>query len=164
MNDKVRALLMFGIFVMGGIVLAANWYSTRGTRILDTQCLWDAQQGAYTASFSVRNEQNVWKLVDYQVSIHLKPPAGRQWSHPRVKQAYETVSNRTIFLIGPGGETTQAVSFPIPDAANFECTVKVHPGWQERFAEEPSDSTIDAIMSRESPSAPAPRGLGRRGF
>ena len=151
MNDSKTVLLAFGIFIMGAIVFAANKYSTRGTRLIGTQCAWDQSSGQYLASMTVRNTEALWKLVDYRIAMHLKPGQGQRWSHPDIKRAYETLSSREIFLLEPEKEWTQTAHFDVPDVEGFACTANVTPGWQERFAERPAESTLQALAQREQP-------------
>jgi len=150
MDQRVAfGLIAVGLTGMVVIFNATQWLGSHGLRILHSSCAWDPGLQQYLASVAVRNDDDVFKLVQLNVQGRFHPPAGARWPRQSLRTKYEAVTKPLELVIEPRETVSGSREFAIPGAEGFECAAHVQIAGQDRFTEPPSDELMEAVWERE---------------
>lgn len=151
------------IFGMSAIILASNWLSARGVRILEARCAWEEASGTYVAGVTAQNPDDLFKLVELSIQGRFRPPPGERWPHHAIRARHESQTHQVVLFLEPERTAEQQTAFMIPGTHGFLCDAHVRIGRQERFAERPSDEVLEAVSQELVQRTPVMRGLRGRG-
>lgn len=163
MGDRgpLGIVVLVAAAALATVLGTVRWLDTRGLRITETSCAWDAERGGYVATLTVENTDPLYKLVQTNVQGRFRPTEGREWPHRRIKTQYEAFTQPVQLIVNPHATATAGTVFAIPGVEAFQCRARVKIVGQERFAEPPDPAVVGAVG--ESGQGQMPRRLpGRR--
>lgn len=163
MGDRgpIGVVVLVATAALATVLGTVRWLDTRGLRITETTCAWDAERGGYVATLTVENRDALYKLVQATVQGRFRPPEGRDWPHRRIKTQYEAFTQPVQLIVNPHATATAGTVFTIPGVENFRCETRAKIVGQERFREPPDQAVVDAVS--QTGQGQAPRRLpGRR--
>ena len=129
-----------------GAVLASQKVAEHGTKVVQSECRWDAEAGDYVARFVLHNGEDQYKLVDLDVQGRFRPQPGARWPSESIKFRYEAVTHSSGVMIDPQGDSVGVERFSIPGAPGLLCSARVTVSHQERFAERPPEDLIKTTV------------------
>lgn len=135
------AVLLFVPFL---VFSASQWYASRGLEVAGVSCAWQGED-LYTVRLAVRNAEPIYKLASFRVQGRFHPPRGERWPTSSIKRTYASISQWTVFELGPSETAEQTLPFKIPGARRYACDASAWVGRQERFAERPAREVVDSI-------------------
>lgn len=128
-----------------GAVVASQMVAEHGTRVVRSECGWDAAANEYRARFTLRNHEHIYKLVEVNVQGRFKPQPGGRWPSESLKFRYEAVTHTTGLIMDPGSDAIGEERFSVPGAPGLLCSARVTVSRQERFDERPPDDLVKMV-------------------